>query len=268
MVFPCFSAFKVAHIDWVSNFQTNPSPFLDCFPAFWWDGDISKPPPWLWTQLTNEDSLISKGPWDIIIDNGSSAAGQMLFCLFSLWNTLAPGGVYIIQNLHANFGVNEVAAENPGSECWPGCCRILWPQLGSLNSKTMQLCNFATRWYPADLRRIHDLQSTCLHPIVEMVPCNCNMPFTCLLHATKETTGESIMGCSTKNWGDPTSSDASPYGRTGLECDAGRSQSDLRGMGDELSVLVVKMERYPKLMGFYVIYCNIIYSDSIYYCNI
>jgi len=67
-------------------------------------------------ELTNQDALISKGPWDIIIDNGSSAAGQMLFCLFSLWNTLAPGGVYIIQNLHANFGVNEVAAENPGGE--------------------------------------------------------------------------------------------------------------------------------------------------------
>lgn len=78
---------------------------------------IFRSPPWLWTQLTNEDSLISKGPWDIIIDNGSSAAGQMLFRLFSLWNTLAPGGVYIIQNLHANFGVNEVAAENPGGEC-------------------------------------------------------------------------------------------------------------------------------------------------------
>ena len=63
-----------------------------------------------------KDSLISKGPWDIIIDNGSSAAGQMLFCLFSLWNSLAPGGMYIIQNLHQNFGVNEVAAERLGGE--------------------------------------------------------------------------------------------------------------------------------------------------------
>ena len=27
-----FSAFKVAHIDWGSNFQTNPSPVLDWFP--------------------------------------------------------------------------------------------------------------------------------------------------------------------------------------------------------------------------------------------
>ena len=66
-----------------------------------------------------QDSLISKGPWDIIIDNGSSAAGQMLFCLFSLWNSVAPGGLYIIQNLHQNFGVNEVAAEKPGHE-WLG----------------------------------------------------------------------------------------------------------------------------------------------------
>lgn len=65
------------------------------------------------------DSLISKGPWDIIIDNGSSAAGQMLFCLFSLWNSLAPGGMYIIQNLHQNFGVNEVAAERPlANQAW------------------------------------------------------------------------------------------------------------------------------------------------------
>eukprot|EP00435_Cladocopium_sp_Y103_P072568 s4_g40.t1 len=65
------------------------------------------------------DSLISKGPWDIIIDNGSSVAGQMLFCLFSLWNALAPGGVYIIQNLHANFGANEVAAEKPlANQAW------------------------------------------------------------------------------------------------------------------------------------------------------
>ena len=177
------------HLKWpiligVQIFRQTHLHFLIVSPPF---GEmvIFRSPPWLWTQLTNEDSLISKGPWDIIIDNGSSAAGQMLFRLFSLWNTLAPGGVYIIQNLHANFGVNEVAAENPGGECWPGCCRILWAQLGSLNSKTMQLCNFATRWYPADLRRIHDLQSTCLHPIVEMVPCNCNMPFTCLLHALK-----------------------------------------------------------------------------------
>jgi hypothetical protein len=29
---PGFSAFKVAHIDRGPNFQTNPSPFLDCFP--------------------------------------------------------------------------------------------------------------------------------------------------------------------------------------------------------------------------------------------
>ena len=35
---PGFSAFKVAHIDWGPNFQTNPSPFLDCFPLLvrWW----------------------------------------------------------------------------------------------------------------------------------------------------------------------------------------------------------------------------------------
>ena len=59
--------------------------------------------------MLTQDFIISKGPWDIIIDSGS-APSSMLFPLFSLWNVLNPGGLYILQNLHANFGVDQPAS--------------------------------------------------------------------------------------------------------------------------------------------------------------
>jgi hypothetical protein len=49
------------------------------------------------------DYLISKGPWDIIIDDGSHVPSHMIFSLFSLWNSVKPGGLYIIEDLETNY---------------------------------------------------------------------------------------------------------------------------------------------------------------------
>jgi hypothetical protein len=49
------------------------------------------------------DYLIAKGPWDIIIDDGSHVPSHMIFSLFSLWNSVKPGGLYIIEDLETNY---------------------------------------------------------------------------------------------------------------------------------------------------------------------
>jgi hypothetical protein len=49
------------------------------------------------------DYLISQGPWDIIIDDGSHVPAHMIFSLFSLWNSIKPGGLYIIEDLETNY---------------------------------------------------------------------------------------------------------------------------------------------------------------------
>jgi hypothetical protein len=49
------------------------------------------------------DYLISKGPWDIIIDDGSHVPSHMIFSLFSLWKSVKPGGLYIIEDLETNY---------------------------------------------------------------------------------------------------------------------------------------------------------------------
>jgi hypothetical protein len=49
------------------------------------------------------DYLIGKGPWDIIIDDGSHVPSHMIFSLFSLWNSVKPGGLYIIEDLETNY---------------------------------------------------------------------------------------------------------------------------------------------------------------------
>ena len=40
-----------------------------------------------------------KGPWDIVIDDGSLPMNQALFRLFSLWEAVSPGGLYVIENV-------------------------------------------------------------------------------------------------------------------------------------------------------------------------
>lgn len=49
------------------------------------------------------DYLMAKGPWDIIIDDGSHVPSHMIFSLFSLWNSVKPGGLYIIEDLETNY---------------------------------------------------------------------------------------------------------------------------------------------------------------------
>jgi hypothetical protein len=48
-------------------------------------------------------SLRQQGPWDIIIDDGSHVPKHMIYTLFSLWNSVKPGGLYIIEDLETNY---------------------------------------------------------------------------------------------------------------------------------------------------------------------
>jgi hypothetical protein len=49
------------------------------------------------------DHLIGQGPWDTIIDDGSHVPAHMTFSLFSLWNSIKPGGLYIIEDLETDY---------------------------------------------------------------------------------------------------------------------------------------------------------------------
>jgi len=47
--------------------------------------------------------LASRGPYDILIDDGSHVPEHMMFGLFSLWKTVKPGGLYVIEDLETNY---------------------------------------------------------------------------------------------------------------------------------------------------------------------
>jgi Methyltransferase domain len=49
------------------------------------------------------ETLRTMGPYHIIIDDGSHVPEHMAFSLFSLWNSVAPGGLYIIEDLECNY---------------------------------------------------------------------------------------------------------------------------------------------------------------------
>jgi len=49
------------------------------------------------------NALKEKGPWDIIIDDGSHVPQHMVFSLFSLWESVTPGGLYVIEDLETNY---------------------------------------------------------------------------------------------------------------------------------------------------------------------
>jgi hypothetical protein len=49
------------------------------------------------------DYLIGQGPWDIIIDDGSHVPAHVILSLFSLWNSVKPGGLFIIEDLETNY---------------------------------------------------------------------------------------------------------------------------------------------------------------------
>ena len=47
-------------------------------------------------QATNEsmDYLKAKGPWDVIVDDGSHVPEHQIFSLFKLWESIKPGGKF------------------------------------------------------------------------------------------------------------------------------------------------------------------------------
>ena len=49
------------------------------------------------------DYLKSIGPWDIVVDDGSHVPQHVIISLFSLWNSVKPGGLYIIEDLETNY---------------------------------------------------------------------------------------------------------------------------------------------------------------------
>lgn len=55
------------------------------------------------SKNTTMQELIKRGPWDIIIDDGSHYPPHMTFSLFSLWRSVNPGGLYIIEGLETNY---------------------------------------------------------------------------------------------------------------------------------------------------------------------
>jgi len=49
------------------------------------------------------DELIQLGPWDIILDDGSHHPDHIIFSLWSLWTSVKPGGLYIIEDLEGSY---------------------------------------------------------------------------------------------------------------------------------------------------------------------
>lgn len=47
--------------------------------------------------------LRHRGPWDIIIDDGSHVPKHVLFSLFSLWPNVKPGGLYVIEDIETSY---------------------------------------------------------------------------------------------------------------------------------------------------------------------
>lgn len=50
------------------------------------------------------------GPWDIIIDDGSHDPKDQVLTFETLWPYLNPGGVYAIEDLHANYFNHDTSA--------------------------------------------------------------------------------------------------------------------------------------------------------------
>jgi hypothetical protein len=49
------------------------------------------------------DYIKERGPWDVILDDGSHAPEHMVFSLYSLWESVKPGGMYIVEDLETNY---------------------------------------------------------------------------------------------------------------------------------------------------------------------
>lgn len=49
------------------------------------------------------EKLKTMGPYHIIVDDGSHVPDHMAFSLFSLWNSVKPGGLYVLEDLECNY---------------------------------------------------------------------------------------------------------------------------------------------------------------------
>ena len=49
------------------------------------------------------DRLRNVGPWDIVVDDGSHVPQHMVYSLYELWQSVKPGGLYIIEDLETNY---------------------------------------------------------------------------------------------------------------------------------------------------------------------
>lgn len=47
--------------------------------------------------------LRSRGPFDVIIDDGSHVPDHMVYSFFSLWNSVKPGGIFVVEDLETNY---------------------------------------------------------------------------------------------------------------------------------------------------------------------
>jgi len=47
--------------------------------------------------------LRDEGPWDIIIDDASHVPQHQVYSLFHLWQSVKPGGIYVIEDLETNY---------------------------------------------------------------------------------------------------------------------------------------------------------------------
>jgi hypothetical protein len=60
-----------------------------------YEGDQSK--------LSTMKYLTKRGPWHVIVDDGSHVPQHEIYTLFHLWNALVSGGLYIIEDLETNY---------------------------------------------------------------------------------------------------------------------------------------------------------------------
>jgi len=55
-------------------------------------------------NITNlQETARTKGPFDIILDDGSHLPEHMVLGLFYLWGSIKPGGLYIVEDLETNY---------------------------------------------------------------------------------------------------------------------------------------------------------------------
>jgi hypothetical protein len=55
------------------------------------------------SKLSTMQYLRQRGPWNIIIDDGSHVPQHMIYSLYHLWDAVVPGGLYVIEDLETNY---------------------------------------------------------------------------------------------------------------------------------------------------------------------